>query len=667
MAEGINLLTLKKARQSSYREVADRELPKLGLAAHWSAKELMLEDQSPVALWPDVSGNNRHATQASAGKQPIFCQNAYGSGLHTVRFSPDDLHELAVNEGGGLFQNIEGATIFVVMSRKQPDDGARRYVFFASTGTSYNSSRLSIGGETYLRTVTRRLDGDSSSLQHTEGGLASLDASRLQLFTCRIRYSDAVVQHWLNNVLVHTGSADWGPGVTSDTPPRAVAIGMAPGGVGSAQYWDGDIAELLIYNRALDDVEVDRVSAHLLHDWCIKAPTLKGRKAIFSTVSIADITKETYPVLAAVKQSNLNRAASPVPVGYLYYKYGTNEVLYSAGRPDAPEPLFTWDSALADGSGPEDYQPFVTAEGDVIWVVRGELLNGERRNPIVYPAGNYDAPVLVDLGENPKPTCWLQNSGIDQDYGHSGGLIMFGEYTRPQHAAAYVWRVTKPYTSASSWERVLERPVGVDGFEHFHTSNYDPFSDTWLVTSGDADTAVSVLISRDDGNTWEEVAGGSQMYRVLNYVFTESAVYWSSDSIGYASGLYRVLRDAETGVPDFTSIERLTPLNRESSTYVTCLCHSPAGILVLPHNDHGRFAQIDVWFWDFNDERLHRIAVVERIGGPGMFGFRCQATTLYQPPQGPIMCGFGKTYENQIKIFGNGAENMVRNMGIAIV
>lgn len=418
--------------------------------------------------------------------------------------------------------------------------------------------------------------------------------------------------------------------------------------------------------------------------------TSKYKLRISAITASEDIHSQTYtsPILCAIKQSNANNILStqyvthPFPVGYLFrdnYDGNVQRLLYAPDRPDAPmQEIGTWDRALAAGSTMRDYQVFITKTGDLICLFRGEFYKGDeasRRNPIVYPAGDYDNPVEVDLPI--KPMAWLQNSGIDQIYHSSKNYFIFAEYTRPAegHTKAYVWKVSAPYTDPANWQIIRDEDAeqnGPDGtVKHFHTVNFDPWSGAWLITSGDDNAQIKTHISTDDGETMTQVAGGSQKNRVLNFAFDRDYVYWGSDWGDGTHGLYRVGRDSN-GLPDFNTETRLTPLPLGQSTYVTAYLHNPRGLLILDRIDVARADRdgVDVHFWSLEDNKLYTLARFKpRQGRSGTVGtgFRASATTLYQSPSdNRIVVGFDR-YGNWMDMLTNRDGNPLNTILLEVV
>lgn len=366
----------------------------------------------------------------------------------------------------------------------------------------------------------------------------------------------------------------------------------------------------------------------------------------------AGIAKDSSPeyTLSAVKH-----LSGHLPIGYLYHSAaGTPAKLYySTNQLDKPELL----GSVA--FNPNRYQSAIGADGEIIWVNDG--------NRIVVPKiqmpNTYEGS--MDITTPVIPIAWLQNCGIDFAIGADGKeYFIFGEYSLgglPEGVDMYLWKVTKPYNDPANWRTVLTKKRKTD-ILHFHTANYDPYTGIWYATSGDADNELYWWYSTDEGETWTELVDGftweSQVARVLNFVFTEDYIYWAND-YGTNHCLNRIKRDSN-GVIDVSTREKIAELNKNQSTYATCLLHSPGGILMLDNVD-GAFAggtnKLDVEFWSFADEKLHTLATLERKEGEsGHFGFRCKTYTLYQGIYDlRIATGFGY-FKNKMAIPHNGAK-----------
>ena len=387
---------------------------------------------------------------------------------------------------------------------------------------------------------------------------------------------------------------------------------------------------------------------------------------VYSSSTGIEQAKEVHPVMFGVKMSNerdksRGYSETPRPVGWLYYHPENLQLLYASGSPENMRYLCEWnfDVTWNGTSKPEHYRPFISRDGDIIFVWRGDLLGLEagipnvRQNPIVYPAGDWNNPIEVDLGSSTKPTAWLQNSGADFIYNQD--VFLFSEYTRPSHVDAHVWKVTKPFTNPNNWNVVksfeLSGSNGV-GMKHCHTINYDTFSGKVYLTTGDDDSAAKIFSSSDFGDSWVlELEGQRKYARVLNFVFTKEKVYWANDDSLH--GFYSVDRDAN-GSPDFSNITELYDLSGNPPTYVNCLIDNPNGILILDRYDGATTTPLKVHFWHIPTSTMHVVAEIPPTGDAAKtFGFRVEAANFYQAKgSNKIVAGFGNP-QNDMAILGN--------------
>ena len=355
---------------------------------------------------------------------------------------------------------------------------------------------------------------------------------------------------------------------------------------------------------------------------------------------IGENTTEIYPVMTAVKMSNewdftTTHPPHPRPIGWLYYDPTNYKFYYSMGKPDNLKYLFTWNASVSEGKLPPQYRAFITKHNDIIFVWRGDInTSNPRRNPIVYPSGEYNSPVLIDFGEGLKPTSWLQSCGAD--YLYNQNVFMFAEYTRPVHVPnANIWRVTEPVTDVLNWSVVHSIALSGDpniGFKHYHILNYDPYSGMCYASSGDDDTAAKIYASSDYGLNWTTVLEGNRQARACNLCFTQEKVYWANDD--YTHGIYSIDRGIGN-VPDFTNITTVSSLAGQPPTYANILIDDPYGILILNRNDVYNNGVLDVLFWSFDDGALYTLATLAPVnktlieGEYSSYGFRHEAVNFY--------------------------------------
>ena len=389
--------------------------------------------------------------------------------------------------------------------------------------------------------------------------------------------------------------------------------------------------------------------------------------------------------LALIGTKRLNRVNQPPLVeGYLFLSEAEQKLYYSSITFDKPEYLCDWDSALSGEEPCESYQVHITPDGDLIF-----LKSREMSNPIIYPAGDYSNPILIDFGAERKPFGFITDASVDHH--PTDDYFVFADYLSHSESMndepLYIWKVSKPYDNPANWVKVdtwyhrhfnsgegtnPAREVG-----HFHTTRYDFYADQWVVTSGD-NTEHCRVITSPDGDTWTDVANDTQQLRMIGLVFTADGAYWGTDqsTIHY---LYKAPR--QSGIPQYDSLIQLSPLafpsggaNRQP-TYTTCLMREPYGLLFLdraePRPDH----KLDLEFWSFEDEKLYHLGVFNRMpdepdaNNLNRHGWGNQAVTQYQSEyQKGIVCGSNSvTRRMSLDVLNNTIDKRVGNLQIEIV
>ena len=408
--------------------------------------------------------------------------------------------------------------------------------------------------------------------------------------------------------------------------------------------------------------------------------------------AIHDVTARTpnagplrYPRLAAVHMNNLLANTHPYPEGYLYTTAAPHKFLYARGAPEDMEFLADWNTGITWGGdkSPSRYTSFIAKNGDIICVARGDLIGdgpinpSARQNAIVYPAGDYANPVVVDFGAGVKPTAWGRHIGISEM--PTGGAIFFAEYTRTCHEKMYIWKITPPYSNPANWTRMMDLTVGRTdenapiGLKHFHAMNYDPWSGALVATTGDDDAGAKIFVSTDQGATWVLQAEGSEKHcRLSHVVFMADGAYWATDS--GAAGKHFLLRAPRTsGVPDFSiqaqqELYEFSYVAGNQATYNTILTRAPDGLLFLDRQDAPQTAPVKmkVYFWSFEHSEMFVVAELE---GASNLGFRVDAVNVYPPREGNfIVCGWNEAFaQNVLYTLGNSSlPNRLNNMRLSV-
>jgi hypothetical protein len=207
-----------------------------------------LTDGSPIAKWTDSSGNRMNSEQLDATRQPIYVEKGIGD-APAVRFDGVDDH-LVVDECPGLLFTFHKSTIVAVVRSKWGDT----IISQAHTNLSVaagQGQRLSYGSS-YATTGGTQ---EWPQIQSSAGG--SLTVGRASV--CAMVHSGDLAGETALFVNGHRNDND-----TAFPYHRSSAIRPFIGcAYRQRSPWSGDIAEVLIYSRALPDKERKSLGQHL--------------------------------------------------------------------------------------------------------------------------------------------------------------------------------------------------------------------------------------------------------------------------------------------------------------------------------------------------------------------------------------------------------------------
>jgi hypothetical protein len=220
-----------------------------------------IDDGTAVRLWSDQSGNGYDATQGTSAARPTYIASGL-NGLPVVRFDGTD-DRLALGASAlGILRNVAGATVFIAV--KYSSTTGNFPSFYASTNGAITSVRLSIRTST---TPTYQISGrrlDANSVETISSNQATSTSSVI-IHTARADYQNTLMQQYINGTLDGQKTDFQTAGNTSDTD----SIGILIGNNGASVFLNGDIAEIILYNRALNDSELAQVHRYLARKWGI--------------------------------------------------------------------------------------------------------------------------------------------------------------------------------------------------------------------------------------------------------------------------------------------------------------------------------------------------------------------------------------------------------------
>lgn len=217
----------------------------------WLKSDLGVETStSNVTKWLDVSGNSNDAAQATGANQPVLTTNAI-NGLPAITFDGSN-DNLTFSSPGGNFANFaSGATVFAVTS---PAASGPHYILDLANGATSDNITLSNNGTTATFSVYRGSTGSNLS------ATSSLTLGQFQLFEGYQSGSST------GNIFVN--SAQKASGTLSN--PNNISRTMNHIGSNynaSGNFYQGGLAELLVYNRPLTGAEQAGVTGYLLQKY----------------------------------------------------------------------------------------------------------------------------------------------------------------------------------------------------------------------------------------------------------------------------------------------------------------------------------------------------------------------------------------------------------------
>jgi hypothetical protein len=226
----------------------DATIPRQDLVLHVRADAGIVKDESGrVAKWSDQSGAKHDASQSNPDQRPILIDDAAG-GFPTVRF--DGLRRFLDIDGQLL--ETPACSIFAVVTDRH-GGGHREIISNWKRGQNVGSS-IFVG-----------LTGDDQVRFSDSFSNAGRVANRNQQFVLSAINSSQAISVFQN--ASELGRRE------SGLPDRKLGTPWVIGQQGdiNGEYWNGDIAELLVYDRALSDAEQHQVWSVLLNRY--KLPT----------------------------------------------------------------------------------------------------------------------------------------------------------------------------------------------------------------------------------------------------------------------------------------------------------------------------------------------------------------------------------------------------------
>ncbi|MFA6288985.1 MAG: LamG-like jellyroll fold domain-containing protein [Opitutaceae bacterium] len=218
-----------------------------GLRAWYRADEGVVRDSNnKVSRWTDVSGQGSHVIQGWESALPSYAAEAI-NGQPAVAFDGEGF--LKSPRAVNLFGGSDATSVVVVFRPDETQAAFSLLLGYDTLGVQQMNQENNQYGAVWASRDPENYWGNSGSLIAT-GGSA-------QVMTLVIP-TGADVTGYLNGVL-QTSDPDYGEGLSEELSSVAVGAGTNGGG-----RFHGQIAEILVYNRALNNTERQAIETALM-------------------------------------------------------------------------------------------------------------------------------------------------------------------------------------------------------------------------------------------------------------------------------------------------------------------------------------------------------------------------------------------------------------------
>ncbi len=208
-------------------------------------------DGGAITAWQDNNPNaasKNNATQSTTANQPIFYENIFNGGIPSVRF--DGANDYLSFNGNGLINT--SYTIFVVEQKRATAGGG--FAAFIGGTTNAAAQNLFFG---YADDTMMRLTHFGYSLNYGPSTDLAYSSPKVRIHSGRFNLSGGM-SYWLNG---GSGTVSDPTVLTTLTSYAGSALGRRTGS--STTYFNGDLAEIIIYTRALKTEERQAVETYL--------------------------------------------------------------------------------------------------------------------------------------------------------------------------------------------------------------------------------------------------------------------------------------------------------------------------------------------------------------------------------------------------------------------
>ena len=279
------------------------------------ASTLTTEGAGYVRYWADKSDSKVVATGGglTLANEPLLVSNSL-NGLSTIYFDGTDYFEIPDNSA---LQTQNEKTVFVVYKYKKVSNTNYGVLIQRGSGDSSEEIRLAVinnanwiyfdigaGGGPYIQPT-----GQDVNIRDYAANIVTATATRFAGSSTLKLYSNGK----------DMGGTTIGPTLTPSIGTYITSIGKQLDASVNYNYFTGNIAEIIVYNRCLSDTERNQIHNYLANKWRIPLlqTTLTNKDLIFN--KLATCQNNNIPVIDKSYRVNpANATGSPLQSNFYF-------------------------------------------------------------------------------------------------------------------------------------------------------------------------------------------------------------------------------------------------------------------------------------------------------------------------------------------------------------
>lgn len=283
-------------------DASTRPIPRSGLVAWFDAQKGVTQVSGAVSNWQDISGSGNDASQATSANRPVVKLDAINN-LQSIKF--DGTND-SLKLPSGMANFTSGMTVFAIVKPAAVTAGAR--VFDFGNGAASHNVYLSLASTTSNAVFVYNL-ASSSSLT----AASSLTVGRFQLLE--------MVHNGSTTATLLTNGTQTAQGTVNGINNIVRTDNNLAKASGGSNFLNGELAEVLVYNRALSGTERAQVEAFLAAKWqTMQSSTVPTPILGLATSTLAGPTQVAISAPAEAEVRYTTDGTTPTASSALYVK-----------------------------------------------------------------------------------------------------------------------------------------------------------------------------------------------------------------------------------------------------------------------------------------------------------------------------------------------------------